>query len=305
MEAVERYSAEYRGEPMECASYEEIGITRAVNPADLILPRPLAIGQKVHWSKGWDLLCNEEVMVPSNAVYHPYVTMGMTEQLFRSDSTGLAAGCTREEAVLYGLLEVVEWDALSIASRMRNMGTRITADQPGEVRDLLDLFASKGIRIHLWLLSGTTRIPTIAAAADDQVSRDPAMLVMGAGTHTDPEIAAINALLEVAQTRATTRFGGEKDTGREGMVERIGYERLKRLNHEWFADAPEMPLEKVPSFASGYIDEDVRRVLTVMEGTAERVCVCDLTKTDLPVVRVVVPGYEVSQSDRDRLKKVL
>ena len=305
MEAVERFSAEYRGEPMLCASYEEIGITRAVNPEDLILPRPLKMGEKVHWTEGWDFLDNEEVMLPSNAVYHPYTTLGMTEQLFRSDSTGLAAGNTREEAILYALLEVIEWDALSIASRTRCMGKRIAVDQPGTVQDLVDRFASEGIHIHLWLLQGSTGIPTITAAADDQVSRDPAMLVMGAGTHTCPEIAAVNALLEVAQTRATTLFGGNKDTGRAEMVGRIGYDRLKRLNHEWFTDAEEVPLSSVPDFSTGYIDDDVRRIIAEVGQVAERVCVCDLSKTAIPVVRVIVPGFEVSHSDRDRLKKTV
>ncbi|MDD1676460.1 MAG: YcaO-related McrA-glycine thioamidation protein [Methanomicrobiales archaeon] len=305
MEAVERFSAEYRGEPMQCASYEEIGITRAVNPEDLILPRPLKMGEKVHWTEGWDFLDNEEVMLPSNAVYHPYTTLGMTEQLFRSDSTGLAAGNTREEAILYALLEVIEWDALSIASRTRCMGKRIAVDQPGTVQDLVDRFASEGIHIHLWLLQGSTGIPTITAAADDQVSRDPAMLVMGAGTHTCPEIAAVNALLEVAQTRATTLFGGNKDTGRAEMVGRIGYDRLKRLNHEWFTDAEEVPLSSVPDFSTGYIDDDVRRIIAEVGQVAERVCVCDLSKTAIPVVRVIVPGFEVSHSDRDRLKKTV
>ncbi|MDD1674405.1 MAG: YcaO-related McrA-glycine thioamidation protein [Methanomicrobiales archaeon] len=303
MEAVERFSAEYRGEPMQCASFEEIGITHAVNPEDLILPRPLRMGEKVHWTPGWDLLDNEEIMIPSNAVYHPYSTMGMTEQLFRSDSTGLAAGNTPEEAILYGLLEVVEWDALSIASRTRCMGRRIAVDRSGAVQDLLERFASQGICTYLWLLQGSTRIPTIAAAADDPASRDPAMLVMGAGTHTCPEIAAINALLEVAQTRATTLFGEEKDTGRSGMVERIGYERLKRLNQEWFTDAEEVSLSAVPDLSTGYIDDDVRRTLAEVGQVAERVCICDLSKTGIPVVRVIIPGFEVSHSDRDRLKK--
>src|SRR5512136_2139106 len=48
--AVERASAEYRGNPMKLALYEEIGIRHAVDPVDLILARPLEAGEKVHWS---------------------------------------------------------------------------------------------------------------------------------------------------------------------------------------------------------------------------------------------------------------
>jgi ribosomal protein S12 methylthiotransferase accessory factor YcaO len=37
------------------------------------------------------------------------------------------------------------------------------------------------------------RHPTVAAAADDTVTRDPAMIVIGSGTHAGPEIAALRA----------------------------------------------------------------------------------------------------------------
>jgi len=39
MEAIERYSAEYRREPLQFGSFEQIGIARAVDPEELILPR--------------------------------------------------------------------------------------------------------------------------------------------------------------------------------------------------------------------------------------------------------------------------
>jgi ribosomal protein S12 methylthiotransferase accessory factor len=68
MEALERYCAEYRGDRMEYATYEEIGPGRAVHPEDLIIPRELEQGEKLHWTPAWDILNDEEVYLPSNAV---------------------------------------------------------------------------------------------------------------------------------------------------------------------------------------------------------------------------------------------
>ncbi|MDD1668383.1 MAG: YcaO-like family protein [Methanomicrobiales archaeon] len=301
--AIERFSAEYRGEPMKIASYEEIGLKRSVDPADLILSRSLEAGEKIHWSPSFDLFEKGEIWVPSNAVFLPYNTLGEAKGLFASDPNGLAAGNTRDEAILYGLLEVLERDALSRAERTHSMGKRISVQDPGPVRDLLDRFGKAGIEITLWLLDGLTRVPTVAAAADDPVTRDPGFLVMGAGSHPSPRMAAIQALTEVAQRRAVRIQGATVSEEREAFVQRIGYDRMKRLNREWFAPAGSVDLDTLPDLATPTIGGDIRLVLAGLEGKVERVCVCELNRTGVPVVRVIVPGLEVSSINKERVRK--
>jgi putative methanogenesis marker protein 1 len=305
--AIERSSAEYQGDPMKLALYEEIGIRHAVDPVELILARPLEEGEKIHWSPGYDLLEKEEVWVPSNAVFLPYNTLGEAKGIFASDPNGLAAGNTRDEAILSGLLEVLERDALSRAERNHAMGKRVSVQEPGPVRDLLARFEGAGIAITLWLAEGRTRVPTIAAAADDPATQDPAFLVMGAGTHPSPQAAAIQALTEVAQRRAVRIQGGIQGASlsdeRESFVKRIGYDRMKRLNREWFAPAPAVDLAEIPDLSTPTIGGDLRLVLAELEGKVERVCICDLTRTAVPVVRVVVPGLEVSSINKERVRR--
>lgn len=302
MEAVERYSGEYHGDPMQFASYEEIRVHRAVDPADLFLPRSLEQGEKLHWSPAYDLLNDEEVFVPSNAVFHPYDTLGMTLPLFASDTNGLASGNVLEEAILHALLEVLERDAMSMAEQDRSMGIRLEIDIPCPAQEVQDRFLSRGIEIHLWLLKGRTGIPTVAAAGDDTVTRDPGLLVMGSGTHPDPAIAALRALTELAQSRASQLQGGRENPGRKQLLEKAGYERLKRINREWFADAPSVPLSSLDNRATPFIDDDIRVVLEELRPHVRQVCVCDLTRTEIPVVRAVVPGLEVSHVNRERVR---
>lgn len=301
MEAIERFCAEYRGDSMEFSSWEDIGLNRAVDPNELILSRPLELGEKIHWSAAWDIMNDEQVYVPSNAVYHPYDPMGMVAPLFRSDTNGLASGNAMEEAILHGILEVVERDALSLAERNRSMGMRLRIEKEGPAKEVLDKFTEHGIDIHLWLLDGKTQLPTIAAAADDTVTKDPAMLVIGSGTHPDPEIAALRALTEVAQSRASYLQGGRSDPMRERVLRQAGYDRLKRINQIWFADAEEMDLAAIKDLSTDYIDEDIRVCLDEIEEHADRVCIHDLSRTPVPVVRVVIPGFEVSYMDSSRV----
>jgi len=302
--AIERSSAEYRNDPMKLALYEEIGIRRAVDPADLFPARPLEAGEKIHWSPAYDLLAKEEVFVPSNAVFLPYNTLGEARGLFASDPNGLAAGNTRDEAILSGLLEVLERDALSRAEQTHSMGKRVSVQEQGPVRDLLDRFERAGIGITLWLLEGRTMVTTVAAAADDPVTRDPGFLVTGAGTHPSPVAAAIQALTEVAQRRAVRIQGGASASDdRETFVQRIGYDRIKRLNREWFAPADSVGLQDIPDLSTPTIGGDLRLVLAELEGKVERACVSDLTRTKVPVVRVVVPGLEVSAINKERVRR--
>ena len=304
MEAVERYSAEYRGEQMIHDSFEGLGPAKAVDPADLILPRPLESGERLHWTPSWDLMNEEEIYIPSNAIYHPYDPIGMAQQLFRSDTNGLASGNVLEEAVLHATFEVIERDALSDAENARSMGRKIVIDKEGPARELIEVFENNGVEIHLWLIDGKTGVPTVAAGGDDTVTKDPSLLVMGSGTHLNPEIAILRALTEVAQSRGSSLKGGREDAKRRMLVEKAGYERLKRINRMWFTDEAEtVKLTDIPDKSTEYIDDDLKVTLEELKGHADRVCVCDLSKTPVPVVRVVIPGLEVSYMDKSRMRK--
>jgi ribosomal protein S12 methylthiotransferase accessory factor len=303
MGAVERYSAEYRGETMEYTSYEELGIARSVDPVDLILPEELEFGEKIHWTAGWDLLADEEVYVPSNAVFFPYNSLGMARSLFRGDPNGLAGGNDIEEAILYGLLEVIERDALSEAEAAGELGTRLEVDVDGEARRMIDCYEANGIAIHLWLIEGRTGLPVVAAAADDQITKDPAMLVIGSAAHPSPDVAVISALTEVARSRASLLTGGAKSAVRSMVMEKAGYERMKRINRAWFARAGEGALSALPDLSTSSIDGDIAVALNAVSAHSDRVCVCDLTRTTVPVVRVVVPGFSISCLDSHRRHK--
>lgn len=52
--------------------------------------------------------------------------------------------------------------------------------------------------------------------------------------------------------------------------------------------------------STGRFDLDIRRVLDEVAPHTDRVCVCDLTRTAIPVVRVIIPGFEVSCMDPRR-----
>ena len=306
MESIERYSSELQKQDKKkvvVGAYEEISEKHnAVDPQSLILPGRLLPGTRLEWFEGYDIMGKKEVKLPCNAVFHPYTSTAV--RLFRSNTNGLASGNTMEEAIFHALMEVVERDALSLAEATRNTGSAISiVEDDGIAYELYAKFGKANIDVKLWYLPTDTGIPTVLAAADDKELLDPALLVIGVGTHLDARIATLRALTEVAQSRATQIHGGREDTDREKITRSIGYERMKRLNKHWYAEAAEtVSLKKLPDLSTTSHKGDIEKSIKQLKGIAHGVIVTDLTRPiGVPVVRVTVPGLEMFAIDKERI----
>ncbi len=306
MEAVERYSSEFQKPDKKrvvMGTYDEVSNGKAaIAPQSLILPGMLLPNVRLDWIDGYDLMNKKEVLLPCNAVFHPYLA---PFKLFRSNTNGLASGNTMEEAIFHGLMEVVERDALSVAEASRNPGKEITlADNDGMAYELYEKFGKVNIDVRLWYLPTDSGIPTVLAATDDKELLDPSLLVMGVGTHMDSRIAVLRALTEVAQSRATQIQGAREDTDREKVVRTIGYERMKRMNRHWYGEgAGKVSLKDLPDLSTDSHKGDIEKAVKMLKGIVDAVVVVDLTRADvgIPVVRIAVPGLEMYAIDRERI----
>jgi len=303
MEGIERYSGEMGDRETVTGRYSEVSVREAaLDPADLILPTRVPADIPVPWVSGFDIVQEEEVLVPAHAVFHPLpVTCG---RLFRTNTNGLASGNTLEEATFHALMEVVERDAWSLVEVTRNTGPRIEGITDGLAADLLAKFTAAGVEVTLKDITSDIGVPTVAAVADDVVLKDPALLTIGMGSHTSAQIAVLRALTEVAQSRLTQIHGAREDTDTADVRKMIGYDRTKRLNRHWFADGDTIEFAAMPSFDSDDFLTDINHVTDRLSTAGlSRVVVVDLTRPEIgiPVVRVVVPGLEMYAMDQDRM----
>ncbi len=283
-------------------SYENLsGSYPALYPDSLLLPQPLSEYTTIEWVIGNDIMNDVEVFVPANAVFHPYnPTQG--SRLFRSNTNGLASGNTIEEAVLHGLLEVIERDALSIAEYTKNPGREIMlSESDGLNYGLKSKIEETGIKVKLWLLDSDVDIPTVVAALDDTVLKDPALLVMGAGSHLMPEIAVTRALTEAAQSRVVQIHGAREDTDREKVVRTFGYEHMKKLNSYWYQEAEIVSMDELEDSSSSTPFDNIKTVLDKLEGIAEGAIIVNLSRgVEVPVIRAIIPMFELYTLDRER-----
>ena len=172
------------------------------------------------------------------------------------------------------------------------------------LNDILEKFESEGIKIKLMDFTADVKIPTIAASADDTVTKDAGLLTLGMGTHLDPEVAILRALTEVAQSRATQINGAREDTVRADFAREAGYERMKRINKFYFRDEEEkIKLSDIENKSTSSITKDIEIVKNeLMDNDIDKILYVDLTRPelDVSVVRVIIPEMELFALDPSR-----
>ena len=253
----------------------------------------------------------QEVLVPANAVFHPYIS-NRGGRLFRSDSNGIASGNNLEEAIFHGITEVIERDALSYMELKKHAGKQkqIEIDEgDGMLFELKRGFESAGIAPYFWYIPSDTGFATVALALDPG-SKDASLLVYGAGTHSDPRIAAIRAITEAAQSRLMQIESAKRDAMKATLARVMSYEEIKKRNRHWFEDKgkdkreeEKVELNELPNLATDTIDGDIEIALERLKRVVNRVIVVNLTREEIgvPVVRVIIPGFEVYARNPERV----
>lgn len=309
MEAMERYSAEMRDDDeLVYGTYEQAkdnGLT--VDPADLILPIDRLNyyrNAEIAWCEGWEMFRGEKIWVPACAVYHPYVPNGDL-QLFRYNTNGLVSGNTIEEAILHATFEVIERDAWSLAEDREIANADVVVEPDSVPGRLLEAFHKQDVEIRLKDITTDVGVTTIGAASDDVRTKDPEMLTIGVGTHLDPEIAAVRAITEVAQSRATHKQGVKVNAKIQRATRDMGYEKIKNINRLWYSELDrKVELKDMKDESTDYVLDDIEVVLDkLMNAGFNMVIASDLTRPEVnvPVVRINIPGMECSTMDPDRI----
>lgn len=186
---------------------------------------PYRVGE-LEQHKG-SLLCDETVMdwitarsaITDEVTYLPREAVVMGRQLreewrtylLRASSNGLASGNNRDEAIVHGLYELAERDALDALDRpdaVRDVVDLGTFDDP-HCCDMIDRIRGHGAWLEVCHVPTRFGFPCMLAYLwhEDQ----GAAIVSGAGCHSDPAIALSRAIAEAVQTRLTYIAGSRDD----------------------------------------------------------------------------------------------
>jgi ribosomal protein S12 methylthiotransferase accessory factor len=222
LEALERYGGMAPGgrRTVVRASFAEIRDT-ALDPRTLgLYPperyarpgfpfQPFDVDRECRWVWGFSFARDAPVLVPQRyAYYRAHVTEPDDPAFAYEISNGCALGGCLEEAILYGILEVVERDAFLMTWYARLPVPRIDLSS---ARDRSVPMLARAIELETGyrvLAFDTTvehGIPSVWAMAVAPTGTGQPALACAAGAHLDPEHAAGGALRELGPILADLR----------------------------------------------------------------------------------------------------
>jgi ribosomal protein S12 methylthiotransferase accessory factor len=248
------------------------------------------------WTPVWSLTEQRRRLLPTNLLYFGGPTRGPAYT--RADSNGNAAGSSLEDAVLQGLLEVVERDAVALwwYNRTRAPGVDLDAVTDPWLAELRGVYA--GLGREVWALDVTSdlQVPTMVAVSRWTAGPHEAIM-LGFGSHLDPKVALRRALTEMNQLMPAVVEAGPD--GQFGCAD--DPDGAHWLRHATVADQPYLlpdpatPPRRPADFEYSCgpdLAADVHAIRTRLEHLGLELLVLDQTRPDvgLPVVKVIVPG---------------
>jgi ribosomal protein S12 methylthiotransferase accessory factor len=303
MEALEFWHAEFIDLPLRWDSYQHL---RTMAPVADVSALPLRKGAKFRsdhpclWIEGFDLLQSRSAWVPHEVVSLNFVNPEGYRPVFYGGSTGLASGNHILEAVVHGLCEAIERDAMTlweISDSMRQVDLS-TVKAPLCV-EVLSILERAGVHAVAWNLTSDVGVPVYSALIIDTPDypnrwRQQAVYT-GYGCHLSPAVALLRALTEAAQARLTTIVGSRDDMLRRTYRNITDNSRLQEIWEEISHPPTVEDFVVQTSLATDSFEDDLATLLDRLRTVGiEEVIAVDLTREEfgVPVVKVIVPGLE-------------
>jgi ribosomal protein S12 methylthiotransferase accessory factor len=210
LEGLERYAGQFprAKEPKVYASYREL-TPDALDPTTMgsYTPefylghhdyyQPYHPDTPTHWVWGYSYGEQRPVLVPEQLVF--YLDRRPDRKFVQECSNGCASGTSAEEALLHGMLELIERDAFLLcwygAARLPEIAQETCADE--EIQFMLDRVARLGYRMRLFDMRVDVPVPAVMAVAE-RLDGGMGRLCFAAGASLDPVEAVRAAITETA-----------------------------------------------------------------------------------------------------------
>lgn len=319
-EALERFSAVYNADhPDVYTAFSKIECD-AIHPNHMLLfsdkqhetrdtwnhqlsgkfqyvPEPFDESENIAWTKVWSLTHEQFRYVPSSYCYYGFDGAG--SKYCKADSNGLASGNNIEEAIIYGLLELVERDAVSIWWYNRLQYPEVDLDSFNDPYFRSVKHFLRGLDRELWVLDLTNDldIPTFVAVSPKSGSQTQDIL-LGFGAHFDAHTAITRSILEVFQSLpAVSKSVSER---RSQLLPDFAdvlnwWETATVDNQSYLLPCNNLQIKTSQDYASYETVNLEKLILSYVESLSKlglEMLVLNMTRPDIgmPVARVIVPG---------------
>jgi ribosomal protein S12 methylthiotransferase accessory factor len=308
MESIETYHAENIDLPVIRASYNELRAQKqtVADPSRLLFSQPDIYhpGLELFWIKGIELINEQEIWVPHDAVSIDFVRP--TEGGFLKNSNGLASGNHLMEALSHAICEVVERDAIvhfHLGFNNNAMPVNLQSVDSAACQHVFSLIHDAGLIIIVLNITHEIGIPTFICYLIDPSPANQSSqskVNIGYGTHLSREIALLRAVTEAVQSRLTIIAGSRDDIKKAYylLAEFRSYQKNSLIKK--YSEQPEQDFATIPSLETESLDQDVQLELDLLKSNGiDQVLMVNLTKEafEIPVVHVLIPGMEFNMEE--------
>lgn len=266
----------------------------------------------IDWVWGYSLLEERPILVPERLAYYS-LGCGSAGHVYET-SNGCALGGSREEAIFYGIMEVVERDSFLMTWYGRLNLPRLdplTAEDE-ELQLMIErMHAVAGYDLYLYNSTMEHGIPSVWAMAKNR--KDHGLnLILAAGAHLDPVRAAKSAIQELAGMMLS--LDEKYESNKEKYIQMLDDDTLvrqmddhgmlyglpqaeDRLSFLLNDDRPMRSFKEEFKWQSTHSDltDDLKDILQAFRGLNLDVIVVDQTapelkRNGLSCVKVLIPG---------------
>ena len=290
----------------------------ACSPAELADPQcgliPSDPRIPLRWVRGWSLTRGREVFVPAVLVYLKLPVRSPSERFINMVSTGTAAHSDLREAVLGGLLEVVERDAIALTWLQRLRLPEVVvdpADLDPEAAEYHRVGTSTELTVHLRDATTDYGIPILYAVQTSEVDTELAQVV-AATCDLDPQRALAKIHRELVSLRIALRSHARSPRAKEvtgqdmTVVGGALADAAPSMRHVFdfllegprparrLADVGRPELRSTREPAPGSAADPLARVVSALERAGSEAVVVDITTDEarqvgMHVVKALVP----------------
>ncbi|HET9138395.1 TOMM precursor leader peptide-binding protein [Actinophytocola sp.] len=248
------------------------------------------------WTPVWSLSQRRHRLLPTSLLYYGAPDEPGPHYL-HADSNGSAAGSSLEDAVLQGLLELIERDAVALwwYNRTRAPGVDLDAFGDPWIDELREVYAGLGRQVWVLDLTSDFGVPVMAALSS-RTDQEPEEIMLGFGAHLDPRLALRRALTELNQLMPVllaARSDGRYQCDDPDMAD--WWQHASLATASYLVPDPDEPALGPRDYR--YVQradllDDLTALQAKVESLGMELLVLDQTRPDieLPVVKVLVPG---------------